>query len=168
LKAAIVVVVLAFLFVATCRAQVAQNAQIGRSWPRAIVVDDKTNVIHVNTISGDYPLTGFTLSVINGSDNSLIQTIPFNGVPGDMALDDLTGRLYAISSDSVFVFDLESGSQVQSINLGEGLYGIAVVFIVVVALRRGKSKRSIMSVTASGRKLGALLSQQRRGQSWLR
>ncbi len=101
------------------------DIQIGRSWPRSIVVNPMTNQVFVTTLSGIYPTIGFTITVIDITNNSITSVVPYPGVPGEMAIDLRTNTVFIINSTSIVVFDGTTKRIVGSVNVMAPLYDVA-------------------------------------------
>jgi DNA-binding beta-propeller fold protein YncE len=128
----------------------------------AIAVDQNQNRVFVATDPG------LVVREPDGGTGAVLDTYKLEYEAFEMAVDQQSDNLYVTNYHKVTVLQI-AGATPFDVPLVMGIASIiAVVFVVVVALRRGKTKRSTKSVTASGGKLGVLLSQQRRGRSWLR
>jgi DNA-binding beta-propeller fold protein YncE len=102
-----------------------KEIQIGRSWPRSLAVDGVRGLAYTDAVSGIYPPTGFSFAVVNLSSNEVVRELPFQGVPGPMAIDGATGRVYAAGSTSIFVYDPAVGNFTARIEVGKTVSGIA-------------------------------------------
>jgi len=89
-------------------------------------INPLTNQIFMTTASGLYPPTGFTLTIFNGSSESISSVIPFKGIPGDLALNPNTGRVFVINGSSIAIFEGKTGGFVGAVPLGVPLYAVAV------------------------------------------
>src|SRR5439155_9627391 len=103
-----------------------QDIPIGHSWPRSIGINPTTNQVYLTTTSGLYPPTGFTLTVVNASSRTISRVIPFQGIPGELAVDPNTNRVYVINGSSVVIFDGASGDGKGIIRFEEPVYAVAV------------------------------------------
>jgi len=119
-------VCLLLLEVAAAQSTGFQDIPIGRSWPRSIGINPITNQVYLTTTSGIYPPTGFTLTVVNASSGTISLVIPFRGIPGELAVDPGTNRVYVINGSSVAIFDGASGDEKGNIRFKEPLYDVAV------------------------------------------
>ncbi len=99
---------------------------IGRSWPRSIGINPLTNQIFVTTVSGIYPPTGFTLTIVNGSSETISLVIPFQGIPGELAVNPNTKEVFVINGSSILVYNSTTGSEAGKIQLRAPLYALAV------------------------------------------
>src|SRR5712692_6876396 len=102
-----------------------QDVPIGRSWPRSIGINPITNQVYLTTTSGIYPPTGFTLTVVNATSRTISRVIPFQGIPGELAVDPSTNRVYVVNGSSVVIFDGVSGDEQGNIRFYEPLYAVA-------------------------------------------
>ncbi len=126
MKSALAVLVLLSLVISPVLATGSYyDIQIGRSWPRSIVVNPMTNQVFVTTLSGIYPPTGFTITVIDITNNSITSVVPFPGIPGEMAIDLKTNTVFIINSTSIVVFDGTAKRITGSVNVRVPLYGVA-------------------------------------------
>lgn len=132
LSAAAVVLAVILLLAAyetTPHPQVANNIPDGRSWPRSIVVNQGSDLIYVDSVSGFYPPVGYSFEVINASSGQIINGVPFPGIPGEMAIDQANDLVYALgsnsSSNSVFVYSGALGNFERNISVDAPAYDIA-------------------------------------------
>jgi DNA-binding beta-propeller fold protein YncE len=102
------------------------NIPVGRSWPRAVGVDPSRNEVYVTTFAGLYPPSGFTFTVLSSLNSSISAVVPFNGIPGDIAVNSITGKVYVVNGSSVEVFDARTRQFTSEIKLRAPLYSIAV------------------------------------------
>lgn len=95
--------------------------------PDGIAVDTGLNRIYVSNygLNGTFPST---VSVINGSNNSLIATILVGVNPGGIALNSATHRVYVANynSSSVSVIDGTTNSVVATVGVGSHPSKVAV------------------------------------------
>ena len=103
-----------------------QDVPIGRSWPRSIGINPITNQVYLTTTSGIYPPTGFTLTVVNASSRTISRVIPFQGIPGELAVDPSANRVYVVNGSSVVIFDGASGDVKGNIRFKEPLSAVAI------------------------------------------
>ncbi len=99
---------------------------IGRSWPRSVGIDPMTNQIFVTTASGIYPPTGFTLTLVNGSSETISLVIPFQGIPGELAVNPNAKEVFVVNGSSILVYNSTTGSAAGKIQLKAPLYALAV------------------------------------------
>jgi DNA-binding beta-propeller fold protein YncE len=103
-----------------------QDLPIGHSWPRSIGINPITNKIYLTTTSGIYPPTGFTLTVVNASSRTISLVIPFQGIPGELAVNPNTDQVYVINGSSIAIFDGASGDETGNIRFKAPLYAVVV------------------------------------------
>jgi len=122
------VLLISLLLVVRASAQpiIYHDIAIGRSWPRSIGIDPLTNQIFVTTASGIYPPTGFTLTIVNGSSETISSVIPFDGIPGQLAVNHNTKEILVINGSSILIFNSITGSGVGRIQVRAPLYALAV------------------------------------------
>jgi DNA-binding beta-propeller fold protein YncE len=101
------------------------DIEIGRSWPRSIAVNPLTNQVFVATLSGIYPPTGFTIAVIDATNNSIVSVVPYAGIPGEMTIDLKTDTVYIVNSTSIVVLDGTTKRITGSVNVKTPLYDVA-------------------------------------------
>lgn len=88
-------------------------------------MDGERSLAYTSTVSGIYPPTGFSFAVVNISSGEVVREIPFQGVPGPMTIDRETGKVYAIGSTSIFVYDPKAGNFTTRIAVGKSMSAIA-------------------------------------------
>gem|GEM_PF-6174890 len=92
-----------------------------------VAVNPNTNKIY---FSNSYPGPNYSVSVLDGSTNTIVTNIPVGGYgsgnPGGIAVNQNTNRIYVSDNDGlVYVIDGLTNSVVSKINAGDGK-GIAV------------------------------------------
>ncbi len=97
----------------------------GRSWPFSIVVDSGRGVAYVDASSGDYPPTGYLFGIINTTSHEVAQVLPLDEIPGPMAIDQASGRVFIAGNYSVEVFDAMIQNFTGFIQVGEPILNIA-------------------------------------------
>jgi DNA-binding beta-propeller fold protein YncE len=100
------------------------NIDYGRSWPLSLVVDSARGVIYVDSESGDYPPTGFSLGIINSSTDTLERVVGLPVTPGAMALDSSTGTVYVAGAESVEVFNPKTAAFDRTISLARPVFDL--------------------------------------------
>jgi len=126
---ALVVILLLAAYETTPQPQVADNISDGRSWPRSIVINPGSDLIYVDSVSGFYPPVGYSFEEINGSSGEIVNSVPFPGIPGEMAIDEASNVVYALgsnaSSNSIFVYSGALGNFERNITVSAPAYNIA-------------------------------------------
>ena len=124
-----VVILLLAAYETTPHPQVADNVPVGRSWPRSIVINPGSDLIYVDAVSGFYPPVGYSFEVVKGSSGEIVNSVPFPGIPGEMAIDQANNVVYALgsnsSSNSIFVYNGAVGGFDRTITVGAPAYNIA-------------------------------------------
>ena len=125
----LVVILLLAAYETTPQPQVAYNISDGRSWPRSIVINPSSDLIYVDSVSGFYPPVGYSFEEINGSSGEIVNSVPFPGIPGEMAIDEASNVVYALgssaSSNSIFVYSGALGNFERNITVSAPAYNIA-------------------------------------------
>jgi YVTN family beta-propeller protein len=100
--------------------------------PIGVAVNPDTNMVYVTSTISRVTDNGSTamdgLTVINGSTNRIVATLPIGTFTGPIAVDPSTDRLFEIGGDpgSIYVIDASTSELVATIADGGGPDGIAV------------------------------------------
>jgi DNA-binding beta-propeller fold protein YncE len=100
------------------------NIIFGRSWPLSVAIDSGRGVAYIDVESGDYPPTGFSFGVINSTSETVERTLGLPGEPGQIALDEATGRVYVASTSSINVYDWKTNSFGTPLDVGLPIFGM--------------------------------------------
>jgi YVTN family beta-propeller protein len=86
-------------------------------------VNETTNRVYVTNEESD------NVSVIDGSNNRVIATVPVGGSPVDVDVNSLTNRIYVANSDSdnVSVIDGISNTVIAVVTVGVDPLGVAII-----------------------------------------
>jgi len=91
----------------------------------SVVADSARGLVYFDTISGEYPPTGFSFGIINASTHGVIKVLPLDVYAGPLALDQKTGDVFVAGSTTIAVYEATNQTLVRQISVGKPILSMA-------------------------------------------